>query len=142
MINLTQQLHDELKTYAKGDAPAMEHIDPKLFAFASGQLIRQILQQSKSDKRSHALLEPFVQKTDVNQFKLAIARAFETYKHEFTLYSGSKRYELDKTMALVMGADDPNINVKDLLPYTLAGYFSDSVFVKDNVGTASENTEN
>ena len=89
------------------------------------------MQKSKSDKRSHALLEPFLQKTDVNLFKLAIARAFETYKHEFTLYSGNKRYEFDRTMALVMGANDPDVNVKDLLPYTLAGYFSDSIFAKE-----------
>jgi hypothetical protein len=32
-----------------------------------------------------------------------------------------------------MGANDPNINVKDLLPFTLAGYFSDSIFVGEKV---------
>lgn len=142
MVNLTQQFFDDLKAYTKSDAPTMEHVDPRLFAFGAGQLIRQILQQSKSEKRSHALLEPFLQKTDVNQFKLAIARAFETYKHEFTLYGGNKRYELDRTMALIMGADDPAINVKELLPYTLAGYFSDSVFLKENTEKAVEDNDN
>ena len=131
MINLTQQLFDELKSIAKSSSAPPEEVTPELFAFASGQLIRDILQKSKSDKRSHALLEPFLQKTDVNLFKLAIARAFETYKHEFTLYSGNKRYEFDRTMSLVMGASDTALNVKDLLPFTLAGYFSDSIFVKD-----------
>lgn len=140
MINLTQQLFDELKNIAKSSNAPPTEVAPELFAFASGQVIREILQKSKSDKRSHALLEPFLQKTDVNLFKLAIARAFETYKHEFTLYSSSKRYEFDRTMSLIMGASDNSINVKDLLPFTLAGYFSDSIFVKDQVNQSdSEN---
>ena len=131
MINLTQQLFDDLKAYAKSEEASLKIISPELFAFASGQLIREILQKSKSDKRSHALLEPFLQKPDTNLFKLAIAKAFDTYKHEFILYSGNKRYEFDRTMSLVMGASDDNIKVKDLLPYILAGYFSDSIFYRE-----------
>ncbi len=131
MINLTQQLFEELRAYTKSDEANLKTISPELFAFASGQLIREILQKSKSDKRTHALLEPFLQKTDINLFKLAIARTFETYKHEFTLYTGNKRYEFDKAMSLVMGASDDKINVKDLLPYILSGYFSDSIFIKE-----------
>jgi CRISPR-associated protein Csh1 len=133
MINLTQQFFDTLKSFAKGKDLSIEVFNPELFAFASGQLIREILQKSKSDKRTHALLEPFLQKTDINLFKLAIARTFETYKHEFTLYNGNKRYEFDRIMALVMGATDTAVNIKDLLPFTLAGYFSDSIFAKETV---------
>jgi CRISPR-associated protein Csh1 len=137
MINLTQQLYDELKAFAKSSEVNLNTISPELFAFASGQLIREILQKSKSDKRSHALLEPFLQKTDTNLFKLAIAKAFETYKHEFVLYSGNKRYEFDRTMSLVMGASDDKTNIKVLLPYILSGYFSDSIFVKEKEMTSS-----
>ena len=124
MINLSQDLFDELKAFAKSEAPSLKTFSPDLFAFASGQLIREILQKSKSDKRSHALLEPFLQKTDVNLFKLAIARTFDTYKHEFKLFSTNKRNELDRVMSLVMGASDPNVNVKEQLPMILAGYLS------------------
>lgn len=138
MINQTQELFEALKAYAKNDGTKSVDLSPELFAFASGQLIREILQKSKSDKRSHALLEPFLQKTDLNLFKLAIAKSFETYKHEFTLYGGNRRYEFDKVMSLVMGATDNSLNVKELLPFILAGYFSDSVFAKEK---ASENED-
>jgi CRISPR-associated protein Csh1 len=131
MINLSQQLFDELKAFTKGEEATLKTVSPELFAFASGQVIREILQKSRSDKRTHALLEPFLQKTDTNLFKLAIARAFETYKHEFPLFKGKGRYEFDRTMSLVMGASDDKINVKDLLPYILAGYFSDTIFFKE-----------
>lgn len=135
MINLSQQLFDELKTFSKSEDASLKTVSPELFAYASGQVIREILQKSRSDKRTHALLEPFLQKTDTNLFKLAIAKAFDTYKHEFTLYSGNKRYEFDRTMSLVMGANDNKINVKDLLPYILAGYFSDTIFFKEKETT-------
>lgn len=131
MINLTQHLFNKLKAYANSDSEIGDNLEPELFAFSAGQVIREILQKSKSENRSHDLLEPFLQKSDVNLFKLAIAKAFETYKHEFTLYSGSKRYSFDKVMSLVMGATDSNLNIKDLLPFTLAGYFADSVFTKE-----------
>jgi CRISPR-associated protein Csh1 len=137
MINLSQQLFDELKAFTKGEEASLKTVSPELFAFASGQVIREILQKSRSDKRTHALLEPFLQKTDTNLFKLAIAKAFETYKHEFTLYSGNKRFEFDRTMSLVMGASDDKINVKDLLPYILAGYFSDTIFFKEKEATTT-----
>lgn len=131
MINLTQQLFDKLKAYANGETEIGDNLEPELFAFSSGQVIREILQKSKSTNSSHDLLEPFLQKTDVNLFKLAIAKVFETYKHEFTLYSSNKRYAFDRVISLVMGASDNNLNIKELLPFTLAGYFADSVFVKE-----------
>ena len=131
MINLTQQFFDKLRAYANSDSEIGDNLEPQLFAFSAGQVIREILQKSKSANRSHDLLEPFLQKADVNLFKLAIAKAFETYMYEFTLYSGSKRYSFDKVMSLVMGATDNNLNIKELLPFTLAGYFADSVFTKE-----------
>lgn len=131
MINLTQQLFDKLKSYANDETEIGDNVEAELFAFSAGQAIREILQKNKSSNSSHDLLEPFLQKTDVNLFKLAIAKAFETYKHEFTLYPSSKRYAFDKVMSLVMGASDNNLNIKGLLPFTLAGYFADSVFVKE-----------
>lgn len=109
-----------------------EHFETEeLFAFGAGQLIRTILNKSESGERTHALLEPFLQKTNAAQFQLAIARAFENYKHAFKFYKGdSNRYEFDKIMSEVM-AFKTEVNIKSLLPVILAGYFSKTIFAKD-----------
>ncbi len=127
MVNKTKELLEYLSRISKPDSE--EHItDDAAFAFASGQVIWKLLVQSRSSNRSHALLEPFLQKVDVGQFKLAIARTFEMYKHEFTLYP--TKYEFDKIMSEVMGYEPNEPNMKNLLHYILAGYFARSIFTK------------
>lgn len=132
MVNKTELLLDRIKTIAKSENN-LEHIrNTDEFAFASGQLIRTILNKSEAGDRSHALLEPFLQKTDCDKFKLAIARAFENYKHAFKFYKGdANRYEFDKIMSEVMGFETRE-NMKNLLPMILAGYFSETVFKKES----------
>ena len=126
MVNKTLELKNRLKTIIEGEN---EHISTdEEFAFASGQIIWKLLIQSESANRSHALLEPFLQKTEAEQFKLAIARTFETYKHAFTLYP--LKYGFDKVMGDVMGYKPTEKNMKNLLPLILAGYFSDSQLKK------------
>ncbi len=131
MVNKTEQLLEKLKTIANPENTG-EHIkEDAEFAFASGQLIRMILNKSESGERSHALLEPFLQKTQCDKLKLAIARAFDTYKHAFKFYKGdANRYEFDKIMSDVMGFET-NTNMKELLPMILAGYFSETIFKKE-----------
>ncbi|HET55386.1 MAG TPA: hypothetical protein ENN33_09245 [Ignavibacteria bacterium] len=126
MANKTVELRNELRAIIEN-----ENLNIKTdsqFAFASGQLIWKILIQSKSANRSHALLEPFLQKSSVEQFKLAIANTFDMYKHEFTLYP--KKYGFDKLMGDVMGFVPEEKNMKNLLTNILAGYFSESLLQK------------
>jgi CRISPR-associated protein Csh1 len=131
MVNKTEQLFERLKTIAKSKNTNERIITNDEFAFGAGQLIRIILNKSESGERSHALLEPFLQKTQADKFKLAIARAFENYKHAFKFYRGDDtRYEFDKIMSEVMGFDTKE-NMKNLLPIILAGYFSETIFKKD-----------
>ncbi len=126
MVNKTKELL--LHTREIAEQKEMHIESNEEFAFASGQLIRTILNKSESGERSHALLEPFLQKTQDDKFKLAIARAFENYKHAFKFYkSEEKRYSFDKIMSEVMGFETKE-NLKNLLPIILAGYFSDSIF--------------
>jgi CRISPR-associated protein Csh1 len=98
------------------------------FAFAAGQLIWKLLIQSESANRSHALLEPFLQKTESVLFKQAIASTFNMYKYKFALYP--TKYEFDKLFSEVMGYDLDFSNMKEHLPMILAGYFSESIFKK------------
>ncbi len=131
MVNKTQELFEKLKKIASSDNNSEFIKSDDEFAFAAGQLIRTILNKSESGERSHALLEPFLQKTECGKLKLAIARAFDTYKHAFKFYRGdNNRYEFDKIMSDVMGFETKT-NMKDLLPMILAGYFSETIFKKE-----------
>jgi len=127
MINKTENLFKRIKAIAKNENERMRTDEE--FAFASGQIIWKLLIQSKSSNPSHALLEPFLQKTEAKLFKLAIARTFEMYKHEFTLYP--VKYEFDKIFSEIMGYEPDETNLKNLLPLILAGYFSETIFKKD-----------
>ncbi|MDX2305282.1 MAG: hypothetical protein NW226_20905 [Microscillaceae bacterium] len=128
MINKTRVLLEQTKKVAEDDTLSLKNDEE--FAFASGQLIRYLLGQSEAGDRTHALLEPFLQKTDANLFKLAIARAFDTYKHAIPFYKGNTRYAFDRIMCEVMGFEPDTTNLKDLLPFILAGYFSETIFKK------------
>jgi CRISPR-associated protein Csh1 len=130
MVNKTEMLFERLRTIAKPKNTNERINTNDEFAFAAGQLIRTILNKSESGERTHALLEPFLQKTQDDKFKLAIARAFENYKHAFKFYRGDDtRYEFDKIMSEVMGFETKE-NMKNLLPIILAGYFSETIFKK------------
>ena len=129
MINRTEQLFERLKLIAKPENTS-EHIKTEEeFAFAAGQIIWKLLIQSESANRTNAMLEPFLQKTDVELFKQAIARTFDMYKHKFKLYP--VKYEFDKVMSEIMGITD--VDIKKNIPLIMAGYFSATVFSnKDN----------
>jgi len=127
MANKTQELQTKLRTVAQTETLHIENDGE--FAFAAGQIIWKLLIQSESANRTHALLEPFLQKTDPVLFKQAIANTFNLYKYKFTLYPS--KYEFDKLFSEVMGYIPDITNMKEHLPLILAGYFSESVFNKE-----------
>jgi CRISPR-associated protein Csh1 len=127
MVNKTQELQKKLRETAKNELLHIENDDE--FAFAAGQLIWKLLIQSESANRTHALLEPFLQKTEPILFKQAIANTFNMYKHTFVLYP--IKYGFDKLFSEVMGYIPQNTNMKEHLPMILAGYFSESIFNKE-----------
>jgi len=96
--------------------------DDDEFAFAAGQLIYYILYQSQASNKTHALLEPYISKSDPALFKLTITRGIEQYKH--SLHFGHRK--LNKLASEVLGYEC-KASVKDLLPIILAGYFSNSL---------------
>ena len=127
MVNKTNELFERIKLISKNENEQLNNDEE--FAFAAGQVIWKLLIQSESANRTHALLEPFLQKSDAKLFKLAIARTFEMYKHKFTLYP--KKYEFDKIFSDVLGFEPDEKNMKNLLPFILAGYFKESVFKRE-----------
>lgn len=136
MVNKTEVLYNKLKTMAPENSDERISNDDE-FAFASGQVIYYLLNQSEASNRTHALLEPFLQKTDANLFKKSIAKTFDAYKHAIKFYR--KKYAFDKVMADVMGFEPGEENMKNLMPLILAGYFSKSVFYSDKNDTSTNN---
>ena len=126
MANKTVELQKKIREIAQIESLHITTDDE--FAFTAGQLIWKLLIQSESANRSHALLEPFLQKTEPILFKQAVANTFNMYKYKFVLYSS--KYEFDKLFSEVMGYDPDISNMKDHLPMILAGYFSESIFKK------------
>jgi len=105
------------------DPKSNEHLQTDdEFAFAVGQIIYYLLYQSKAENKTHAIIEPFLQKTDVQELKKAIANTFNAYKHEIDF--GKGRFE--KLSSEIMDYELDG-NLKELLPYILAGYFSNSL---------------
>lgn len=127
MANKTVELQQRLWNVIQTESLHIESDDE--FAFAAGQVIWKLFMQSKSSNRSHALLEPFLQKTDPVLFKQAIANTFNMYKHDFVLYP--TKYGFDKLMSEVMGFIPSNANMKEHMPMILAGYFSESLLKKE-----------
>lgn len=126
MVNKTEELMSRISTIATNEQEHLQNDDE--FAFAAGQIIHYLLNKSEAGNRTHALLEPFLQKTDATLLKREIARCFDMYKHAIKFYA--RKYEFDKIMSEVMGYEPDEKNMKNLLPSTLAGYFAKSTFAK------------
>lgn len=126
MINKTEELISRISTVATKENEHLKSDDE--FAFSAGQVIYYLLNKSEASNRTHALLEPFLQKTDATLLKREIARCFDMYKHAIKFYA--RKYEFDKIMSEVMGYEPDEKNMKNLLPSTLAGYFAKSTFAK------------
>lgn len=105
------------------------------FAFAAGQLIYYLLSKSETGNKTHALLEPFLQKTDCAQFLSAIARTLERYKHNISFHA--RRF--NKLASEVLGYSTEE-NLKKMMPLILAGYFSDNVLFQKNA-TSTDSVE-
>jgi CRISPR-associated protein Csh1 len=94
------------------------------FAFVTGQVIHYLLSKSQTADKSYARLEPFLQKSDCGEFKKAIVRIFDMYKHE------NFSAKFSKGMAQIM-AFNTEANLKELTPDMLAGFFSDNLLYSD-----------
>lgn len=100
-----------------------EHLsDDKEFAFAAGQIIYFLLNQSAASNKTHALLEPFLQKTTAEQLQNAICQLIGVYKH--ALEFGHGRFERLSKEVL---AYETNTDMKKLQRFILAGYFAEPV---------------
>ncbi len=129
---LRQRMRDITQSETEADTTLRSDEE---FAFAAGQVIDYLFSRSKADTPSHAMLEPFLQKTSATQFKEALGRTFQMYMHDIDRFKGKSRF--DTLMAAVLGYDYSG-NMKDLMPMLLAGYFSKSAIYEKKAEAAKE----
>mgnify|MGYP005842886835 CR=1 FL=1 len=101
-----------------------EHLsdDPKEFAFMAGQIIYFLLDKSESGNKTHAMLEPFLQKVNAEQLQIAISNLIGIYKHSIDF--GKGRFE---RLAKEVLAYETYVNMKEMQRFVLAGYFAEAV---------------
>ncbi|GAB4044750.1 hypothetical protein [Spirosoma litoris] len=109
------------------------------YAFTVGQVIYYLLTKSKTSDTSYKRLEPFLQQIHAKELNKAIARLFDTYKHE--TFSSNFRTPFAEVMAY-----ETKASIRDLMPTTLAGIFSQNALFsdkekKEETGTDSTPTE-
>ncbi|MDQ3019793.1 MAG: hypothetical protein M3R36_04370 [Bacteroidota bacterium] len=106
-----------------------EHFnDDEEFAYGAGQLIYYLLYQSETSKKTHALLEPFLQKTQCNLLLNSVSRTIDLYKHNISF--GGRKF--NKLASEVLGYVT-NENLKQLTSFLLAGYFSNNIILDINI---------
>jgi CRISPR-associated protein Csh1 len=125
MASKIPELLEKIRIVANDSEKNFESVEE--FAFGAGQIIYYLLNQSKSSERTHALLEPFIQKVKAEQLQNSIAQIINTYKHELSF--GHGRFE--RLSAQVLGFET-KVNLKSYQRFLLAGYFSEPVIYEKN----------
>lgn len=120
-----------MKQLAKGEA----YIEnDEQYAFAVGQVIYYLLRKSKTADRSYKRLEPFMQQVQSKELNKAIARLFDTYKHE----NFSTKFRTPFAEVLDY---ETKTNIRDLIPSILAGVFSENELFSDKENNEIKETQ-
>lgn len=131
MANKLQAHREFILRLAKSEA-SIETDDE--YAFAVGQIIAYLMTKSKTADTSYQRLEPFLQQVHAKELNKAIARMFDTYKHE----QFSKNFRTP--FAEVLGYET-KANMRDFMPTLLAGVFSKNALFSDKDATTPEAEE-
>jgi len=94
------------------------------FAFATGQLIRYLLEQSESGNKNHSMFAPFLQKLgNFNVFITQINRALKTYGYKIKMNYDLFDKMMSNSTSYKLEADK---SLKDLETILISGYFAKS----------------
>lgn len=110
-----------------GSGEVPENATIQHFAFAAGQVIEYLRGKSKSDDNSYRLLEPYLQHTNCDRFKAAVAKDFERYKHQ----NFSKRFRNISAFVLSFETSE---SIKKYMPEILAGVFANNQLYSEAKG--------
>lgn len=101
------------------------------FYFMAGQLAHYLISQSKAQKITGEIYEPFLRAKNGRQLKKRLEEAYKLYKHE--IITGYRRF--NQAFSLVMGYDPQSDNRGSARELLLAGIFaSNLLFEKTDKG--------
>jgi len=139
--DLATQIIELKKKVSKLIEDENEHLNSdKEFAFASGQLIWFILSQNKSSSKTHSLLDIFISKNRVDDFKIIVSQHIQKYSHAFEFFDNYDWF--GKLASEVMGYEPKQKTIKSLVPLIMAGYFSKNVLKDKKDKKTGDNTNN
>lgn len=115
-----KDLRQKIEVLLENDEMHLE--SDKEFAFVSGQLIWYILSKSKSESKTHSLLDIFISKNKAEDFKMVMAQHIQKYSHAFKFFQNKSLF--DKLVGEVMAYEPEQQTIKGLIPLIMAGYFS------------------
>lgn len=120
---MPSKIEDHKALMAKVVSEEATHFDSdEGYAFGAGQLIYFLLSKSEAGERTHAVLEPFLQKTNHMHFNEAIAATLLKYKHAI----GFDFKRFNKLASEVLDYI-PQKGLPELRPFLLAGYFCPNI---------------
>lgn len=131
MASKIPELIEKMKLVANNDEQTLDTVEE--FVFAAGQVIFYLLNQSKASERTHALLEPFLQKVQTVQLQNSIAQVINTYKHEISF--GKGRFERLSAQVLAFVTQE---NLKNYQRLLLAGYFAPAAIYEKKAENINE----
>ena len=131
MANKLQTHRAFIKQLTKNEASIQTD---EQYAFTVGQIIYYLLTKRKTRDTSYKGLEPFLQQVHAKELNKAIARLFDTYKHE--PFSSNFRTPFAEVMAY-----ETKASIRDLMPTTLAGIFSQNALFNDKEKKEGDSVE-
>lgn len=133
-----KDLRQKIEELLENDEMHLE--SDKEFAFASGQLIWYILSKSKSESKTHSLLDIFISKNKAEDFKMVMAQHIQRYSHAFKFFQNKSWF--DKLVGEVMAYEPEQQIIKGFVPLIMAGYFSKNSISEKISKKAVENKSN
>lgn len=102
---------------------------PDSFFYYAGQVVYYLLKQSEANKKSHALVEPFINVANIAVLITRIMEMFEKYKHALSLNNAKfSTFETLMHGLFAFAHDNKDIPCnKDAKIVFYAGYFGDNI---------------
>lgn len=130
--NVTE-LRERIRDVASGKAALNSSEE---LAFAAGQLVSFIIDQSEAKNKTYVMLEPYLQKSTSSQLQDEIAQSIAIYKHAIEVkYKREGNFERLASETLAYGN---KVKMRPLLKFFLAGCFSPCVIYETNNNTTNK----
>lgn len=130
--NVTE-LREKIRDVASGKATLNSSEE---LAFAAGQLVSFIIDQSEAKNKTYVMLEPYLQKSTSSQLQDEIAQSIAIYKHAIEVkYKREGNFERLASETLAYGN---KVKMRPLLKFFLAGCFSPCVIYETNNNTTNK----